>query len=61
MITDSLELILNNNSFQFNNKSYFQTLGIAIGTKMAPTYTTLSLEYIGKKLYEIIGKNTKKI
>ena len=34
----------------------FQTLGTAIGTKMASTYTTLTLEYLEENPYEILGK-----
>ena len=42
-ITDGIELILDNNSFQFNYVIYIQTLGTAMGTKLAPTCTTLIL------------------
>ena len=56
LIIEGIEIILNNNSFQFNNINYIQTLGIAMGTKMAPTYATLTLAYLEKNLYEIIGK-----
>ena len=47
---------VNNNSFQFNNINYIQTLGKAMGTKLAPTYATLTLAYLEENLYEIIGK-----
>ena len=52
---EGIEIIHNNNSFQFNI-NYIQTLGTAMGTKMAPTYSTLTLAYLEKNLYEIIGK-----
>jgi len=62
-IIDGIELILNNNSFQFNNKNYIQTLGTAMGTKMAPTYATLTLAYLEEHLYDKIeqeyGNNIK--
>ena len=45
IIPDSIELIPNNYSFQFDNINYIQTLGTAMGTKMVPTYTTLTLAY----------------
>ena len=54
-IADGKELILNNNSFQFNRMKYIQTLRTAMGTKMAPTYATLTLAYLVENLYEIIG------
>ena len=56
MITDGIQLILNNNSFQFINVNYIQAQGIAIGTKMAPMYTTLTFAYLQENLYEIVGK-----
>ena len=55
-IIEGIEIILNNNSFQFNNINYIQTLGTAMGTKMAPTYFTLTLAYLEENLYEIVGK-----
>ena len=55
-ITDGIELILNNNSFQFDNKNYIQTLITAMKTKMAPTNATLTLAYVEENSYEIIGK-----
>ena len=51
-----MELILNNNTFQFNNVNYIQTLRTAMGTKMAPTYATLTLAYLEENLYEKLGK-----
>ena len=57
--TDGIELILNNNSFQFNNVIYIQTRGKAMGTKIAPTYTTLTLAYLEKNLFGIIDKKKK--
>ena len=54
-IVESLELILENNTFQFNDKDYLQILGTAMGAKMAPTYATLTLAYLEEKLYEEIG------
>ena len=53
-----MEIIIKNNSFQFNNMTYIQTLGTAIGTKMVPTYATLTLAYLEENLHETIGKNT---
>ena len=53
---DSIELTLNNNTFQFNNTKYIQTLGTAMGTKMAQTYAILTLAYSEENLYEMIGK-----
>ena len=49
LITDGVEPILNHNSFQIDSIKYIQTLGKA--------YTTLTFIYLGKNLFEIIGKN----
>ena len=53
-IIESLDLILNNNSFQFDDNNYIQILGTAMGTKVAPAYSTLTLAYLEEKLYEVI-------
>ena len=42
-IIEGIEIIFDNYSFQFNNVKYIETLGTAMGTKMAPTYATLTL------------------
>ena len=55
-IIGCMEIILNNNSFQFNNINHIQTLGTAMGTKMEPTIATLTLAYLKENPYEIIGK-----
>ena len=56
-----MELILNHNYFQFDNKNYIRTLGTAMRTKMAPTYTALTLVYLQENLHEIIKKNAATI
>ena len=55
-ITEGIELIRNNNSFQSNSLNYIQTFRTAMGTKMEPTYTTLTFAYLEENLYEILGK-----
>ena len=52
-ITDGIELILSNNSFQFDNINSILTQGTAMGTKMATMYSTLTLAYLEENLYEI--------
>lgn len=48
----AIDLILKNNIFKFNNASYSQIKGTAMGTKFAPSYATLVLGYIEEvKLY----------
>ena len=61
MITDGIKLILNNNSFQFNNVNYIQALGTAMGTKITPKYGTLTGVYLEENQYVIIEKNTTTI
>ena len=53
-IIDSIRLILNNNYFQFGDLNFKQINGTAMGTKMAPTYATLTLAFLENKLYNEI-------
>ena len=53
-ILDAIKFILNNNTFHFDDNHYVQKRGTAMGTKMAPTYATLFMGYLEKKLYEKI-------
>ena len=57
----SIEIILNNNPFQFSEVNYIQTLGTAVGAKMALAYTILTLTYSEENLYEIIGKKIRQL
>ena len=60
-IVEGIEIILNNNSFQFNNINNIQTLGIVMGSKMVPPYSTPTLAYLEENWYEIIDKKYGKI
>jgi len=51
-ICEAINLVLENNTFHFNNKYYLQTKGTAMGTKMAPNYANLVLAYLEECLYE---------
>ena len=51
-IINSIKLILENNSFCFNDTYFLQTKGTAMGTKFAPVYATLVLAYLEEKMYE---------
>ena len=51
-ILEAIKLILENNTFCFNNEFYKQIKGTAMGTKFAPIYATLTIEYLEVKLYE---------
>ena len=46
-----LKLVLENNTLNFGNSHFIQTKGTAIGTKVAPTYATLTLGYLEYKLH----------
>ena len=48
-ILEAVELVLKENTFQFNNKHYQQIQGTAMGTKMAPTYATLLMGRLDTK------------
>ena len=53
-ICDALKIILENNTFHFNDQYYLQVLGVAMGTRMAPSYANLALAYLEEKLYTIV-------
>ena len=56
-VLESVDLILNNNTFQFNNTNFIQILGTAMGTKMAPVYANLTLGFLEKYLYQDVNTN----
>lgn len=55
-ILEAAEIVLTNNTFTFNGKHFKQIKGTAMGTKMAPTYATLTLEYLEEKMYKEINR-----
>ena len=56
-LREMLSLILQENSFQFNGKDYFQTHGTAMGTKMAVAFSNIFMAKIEK---EILRQSTTK-
>ena len=44
-VCDLISTVLTKNHFQFNGDNYLQTMGCAMGTKMAPSYASL---FMGK-------------
>ena len=48
-ILTNLEIVLKNNTFEFNNKCYKQLYGTAMGTKLAPAYANTFMKYIEDK------------
>ena len=56
-ILDGLKLILENNTFQFNRMHFKQISGTAMGTKMAPTFATLVLGFLEKRLYSLFEEH----
>ena len=57
-LMEMLFLILQENSFQFNEKDYLQTQGTAIGTKMALAFANIFIAKIEK---EILGQSDNKL
>ena len=45
------ELVLNLNTFQFNGEYYSQTGGVAMGTKMGPSFACLFVGYLEEKMF----------
>ena len=44
-VCELISTVLTKNHFQFNGENYLQTMGCAMGTKMAPSYSSL---FMGK-------------
>ena len=51
-ILNSLELILSNNTFCFEQQHFIQIKGTAMGTKVAPTYAHLVMAYLENQILE---------
>ena len=47
-IPTSVDLILKNNLFVFDDKQYLQINATAMGTKMVPTYANIFMNYVEK-------------
>lgn len=53
-ILEALDIVLERNSFYFDQGFFQQVKGTAMGTKVAPTYATLVLGYLEEMLYSKI-------
>ena len=53
-ILEGLKIVLECNVFTFDNWTYLQIRGTAMGTKCAPVYVTLVMVYLELKLYQTI-------
>ena len=51
-IVEGKKIILQNNTFTFNDRTFLQIKGTALWTKMAPSYATLVLGYLKNTMYE---------
>ena len=47
-----IELVLENNHFQFNSENYMQKMGTAMGSPMAPAYASLFMGKLEKEFLE---------
>ena len=59
-LMELLDLVLNGNIFEFNNKLYIQKIGTEMGTRVAPTYACLFMGWLEEKLLKN-GKTKKMI
>ena len=50
------EILLKNNIFEFNEKTFRQVRGTAIGTKFAPSYAILFIADLGEKILNAFEK-----
>ena len=51
-ITDSIDMFLTNNDFQFDNNNYLQVLRTAMWTIMVPSYSGPTLTNLDETFYE---------
>ena len=56
-LTELVEVVLNNNIFEFDEKTFKQKRGTAIGTKFAPPYAILSWQILRKKYCQVLKRN----
>ena len=49
-----LTLILHENSFEFNGKNYLQTLGTAMGTKMAVAIANIFMSAVETEIVNLV-------
>ena len=56
-VLEGIKIILENNSFHFNDNYFLQTKGTAMGSKFAPIYATLVFTYVEEKMYELSEKD----
>ena len=56
-LADLAEIVLKNNIFEFDEKTFKQKRGTAIGTKFVPPYAILYMADLEEKLLEIFEKN----
>ena len=56
-ILESIDFILKNNTWVFDNEYFLQLQGTAMGTMFAPTYANFSMGYHEIKLYDLIEMN----
>ena len=57
-LAELAEIILKNNIFEFDEKTFKQKRGNAIGTNFAPPYAILFIADLKGKKLEIFAKNT---
>ena len=56
-LAELAEIVLKNNIFEFDEKTFKQKCGTAIGTKFAPPYAILFMADLEEKMLEIFEKN----
>ena len=54
-----LRLVLQNNIFEFNKEFWLQLLGTAMGTRVAPTYANIFMNWLEKQMLENLPAHLK--
>ena len=56
LIYQCLEIVMTFNAFSYNDRSYLQILGLAMGTKCAPIVANSSMGYIENYLFKKVAE-----
>ena len=55
-IIEALRIILEEKTFSFDGKTYRQIKSTDMGTKVAPSYVNLVMEYLEEQMYSAVGE-----
>ena len=51
-IINAIRIVIEQNTFNFDNRTFLQICGTAMGTKCAPVYATMVIAFLEVRLYD---------